>query len=364
MHTELQQLDSIMDPLLFSAVAQNPQYHRKSQLVTNQWRNICWIGRAVSFWLLLVHTETPAPDMMRANWLIQAIAVAQSLQRTTVTLGDYLDSVHLVVQNFDIVRGDFPIEFLHQLMSTLVLWTLEHTGVPAYLALVTDFRRRYGGRVDVNMMAQPGEELIVIRPSDPRYNNISQLLLDLRGLVPPVPLVSLTPDSKQVLTLAAYTPGISSGPYRNSDSRGRRTFNQRSDTGQQMVRADRTDGYPRGGAVRQEGNRPRYLGHVPTLSGQDYICWYCDGLLRTARRFYAHTADKNATPFVPDTADHSFRSCRLFRAHMLEQAQTILRPPKRKVVAFTGAVTSVLDFGEISSEDSEEAAADSQHLND
>ena len=165
-HPELQQLGSVMDPLLFSAVGQNPHYHQKSQLVTNQWRNICWIGRAVSFCLLLVHTETPASDMMRANWLFQAIAVAQSLQRTTVTLGDYLDSVHLVVQNFDILRGDFPIEFLHQLMSTLVLWTLEHTGVPAYLAPVTDFRRRYGGRVDVNMMAQPGESLIVILPRD------------------------------------------------------------------------------------------------------------------------------------------------------------------------------------------------------
>ena len=327
---ELQKLDSVMDPLFFSAVGH--------------------------------HTETPAPDMMRANWLIQAIAVAQSLQRTTVTLGDYLDSVHLVVQNFDILRGDFPIEFLHQLMSTLVLWTLEHTGVPAYLALVTDFRRRYGGRVDVNMMAQPGEPLIVIRPSDPRYNNISQLLLDLRGLVPPVPLVSLSSDTKQVLTLAAFTP--SRNP-RTTDSRGRRNFNQHFDNGQQLVRTDRSDGSARGVSLRSDGNKPRYLGQVPQLSGQDSICWYCDGLLRTARRFYAHTADKHAPAFVPDTADHSFRSCKLFRAHMLEQVQTILRPPKRKVVRFTAAIPSVLDFGEISSEDSTDGTgADSQPLND
>ena len=45
-HSELQQLDSIMDPLLFAAVAQNAHYHQKAQLVTNQWRHICWFGRA------------------------------------------------------------------------------------------------------------------------------------------------------------------------------------------------------------------------------------------------------------------------------------------------------------------------------
>ena len=47
-------------------------------------------------------------------------AVARSLQRPTVTLGNYLDSVHLIVRNFAIVRGDFPIDFLHQLMHSSV----------------------------------------------------------------------------------------------------------------------------------------------------------------------------------------------------------------------------------------------------
>ena len=47
-------------------------------------------------------------------------AVARSLQRPTVTLGNYLDSVHLVVRDFAIVRGDFPTDFLHQPMPTLV----------------------------------------------------------------------------------------------------------------------------------------------------------------------------------------------------------------------------------------------------
>ena len=49
---------------------------------------------------------------------------------------------------------------------------------------------------------------------------------------------------------------------------------------------------------------------------------------------------------------------------MLEQAQTILRPPKRKVVGFTAAITSVLDFGEISSEDSTDGTDADQPLND
>ena len=49
---------------------------------------------------------------------------------------------------------------------------------------------------------------------------------------------------------------------------------------------------------------------------------------------------------------------------MLEQAQTILRHPKRKVVGFTAAIPSVLDFGEISSEDSTDGTAADQPLND
>ena len=61
---------------------------------------------------------------------------------------------------------------------------------------------------------------------------------------------------------------------------------------------------------------------------------YSDGLVRTAPRFYAHTADKHALAFVPDTADHSFRTCKLFRA--------------------------LIDFVDLSSEESEhDPAADS-----
>ena len=57
-------------------------------------------------------------------------AVLSSLQRPTVTLGNYLDYVHLNVRNFVIVKGDFPIDFLHQRMPTLE-WIFDHTRVPA-----------------------------------------------------------------------------------------------------------------------------------------------------------------------------------------------------------------------------------------
>ena len=53
------------------------------------------------------------------------------------------------------------------------------------------------------MIAQKGDPLIDILPGDPQYTTISQLLWDLCGLEPLLPLVSLLSDTKQVLKLAA-----------------------------------------------------------------------------------------------------------------------------------------------------------------
>ena len=51
-------------------------------------------------------------DTLRAGWLIKAIAAAQDLK--PAGLGPYIDTLHLIVENFDQVRGEFPVEFLFQ----------------------------------------------------------------------------------------------------------------------------------------------------------------------------------------------------------------------------------------------------------
>ena len=114
---------------------------------------------------MLSLSETPPADTLRAGWLIQAIAAAQNLK--PAGLVHYLDSLHLVVENFAQVRGEFPVTFLHQLLSTLVLYTLEQSGDPGLLSLVQNWRRQYGARVDVDMFAKEftGKSLITIQSS-------------------------------------------------------------------------------------------------------------------------------------------------------------------------------------------------------
>jgi hypothetical protein len=120
----------------------------------------------------------------------------------------HLDTLHLVVQNFLSVRGTFPLAFLHQLLSTLVLTTLEKSGHPAMIALDQDWRRQYGA-LDVDMFA-PGEtDLITLRRAHAQLNDVSQLLLDLQTLV----LVA-APAPQKTLAFAASPPSSVSSPGR------------------------------------------------------------------------------------------------------------------------------------------------------
>jgi hypothetical protein len=95
-----------------------------------KWREIVSIGRATALWALLFLSETPPAEMLRAMWLLQAIAAAPNLQPSDLVR--YLNTLHLVVQNFESVRGTFPLAFLHQLLSTLVLTTLEKIRLSCY----------------------------------------------------------------------------------------------------------------------------------------------------------------------------------------------------------------------------------------
>jgi hypothetical protein len=101
--SELQQMDSVFDSIFFDLIERNPQYVQKAQLVTLKWRDVVPIGRATALWALLSLSETPPADTLRAGWLIQAIAAAINLK--PAGLVHYLDTLHLVVENFAQVRG-------------------------------------------------------------------------------------------------------------------------------------------------------------------------------------------------------------------------------------------------------------------
>ena len=318
---ELQQMDAVLDPVLFDLMSSNSTYAQKAQLVTLKWREIVSIGRATALWALLCLSETPPADTLRATWLLQAIAAALNLQPSDLVR--YLDTLHLVVQNFDSVRGTFPLEFLHQLLSTLVLTTLEKSGHPAMIALVQDWRRQYGSRVDVDMFATSGTNLITVRPAHAKFNDVSQLLLDLQTLV----LVDAHVPQK-ALAFAAF-------PSSSVSSRSRTAH-----------RVQRSPVPSSGGGVVSTSSRgavsfnsPRFLGRVPFQDGDLDNCWYCAGMLKTARAFFPDTAEKHASPAPARTADHPIRNCRKFKADMLELAKTFLKPVRSPKV-----FAAVVDF--------------------
>jgi hypothetical protein len=78
--SDLQQMDSVFDAFFFYIIKRNPHYVQKAQLVTLKWREVVPICRATALWALLSLSETPPPDVLRAGWLIQAIAAAQNLK--------------------------------------------------------------------------------------------------------------------------------------------------------------------------------------------------------------------------------------------------------------------------------------------
>jgi hypothetical protein len=316
-------------------MSSNSTYAQKAQLVTLKWREIVSIGRATALWALLCLSETPPADTLRATWLLQAIAAAQNLQPSDLVR--YLDTLHLVVQNFDSVRGTFPLAFLHQLLSTLVLSTLEKSGHPAMIALVQDWRRQYGSRVDVDMFAS-GTNLITVRPAHAKFNDVSQLLLDLQTLV-----LCAAPVPQKALAFAAFSSS---------------SVSSRSRTAHRVQRSPVTSSgggvlsTPSRGAV--SFNSPRYLGRVPFQDGDLENCWYCAGMLKTARAFFADTAEKHASPAPARTADHPIRTCRKFKADMLELARTFLKPVRSPKV-----FAAVVDFAELPSDSEHSGDSDS-----
>ena len=254
-----------------------------------------------------------------------------------------------MVQNFESVRGTFPVAFLHQLLSTLVLSALETSGHAAMMALVQDWRRMYGSRVDVDMFASPGTNLITVRPAHAKFNDVSQLLLDLQTLVPRLVAVPV-PDSlspQKALAFAAVTS------RHRASSRGQR---------QSLVSSDaRVVSHPPSPRAAGAFNSPRFLGRVPFQDGDLENCWYCAGMIKTARAFFSDTAEKHAMPAPARTADHSIRTCRKFKTDMLDLARTFLKPVRTQ-----RAFVAVVDFADLPSDSDDESdhSGDSDSVHD
>ena len=341
--TELQQMDAVFDSTLFDIIERNSLYVQKAHLVTLKWREVVPIGRATALWALLSLSETPPADTLRAGWLIKAIAAAQDLK--PAGLVPYIDTLHLVVENFDQVRGEFPVEFLHQLLSTLVLYTLERSGDPGLQSLVQNWRRQYGARVDVDMFAKAtlGKALISLRPAHAKFSDISQILLDLQILVgsPSVGL-SGVPEAQPLHSFAALTP------HSPRVSRKARIDDRPGALGARHL----GDEHPGGGhrADRRDfKSGPRFLGSVPQGPHDAIRCWYCAGMLKTARQFFVDTVDKHAPVSPVRTAEHPFLQCRYFKGEMLVIAKTVFKgsgaPPR--------VFPALVDFGALSSSESD-----------
>jgi hypothetical protein len=77
-------------------------------------------------------------------------------------------------------------------------------------------------------------------------------------------------------------------------------------------------------------------------------------MLKTARAFFADTAEKHASPAPARTADHPIRTCRKFKADMLELARTFLKPVRSPKV-----FAAVVDFAELPSDSEHSGDSDS-----
>ncbi len=109
---KLQQMDAVLDPVLFDLMSSNSTYAQKAQLVTLKWREIVSIGRATALWALLCLLSV----LLGCCRLLQQLRIYIHLILFAIWIHNI--TLHLVVQNFDSVCGTFPLEFLHQLLST------------------------------------------------------------------------------------------------------------------------------------------------------------------------------------------------------------------------------------------------------
>ncbi len=82
-------------------------------------------------------------------------------------------------------------------------------------------------------------------------------------------------------------------------------------------------------------NSSLFVDRVPFQDGDLDHCWYCAGMLKTVRTFFADTAEKHASPAPASIADHPISTCRKFKMDMLDLAWIFLKPggPPRVLAA-------------------------------
>jgi hypothetical protein len=71
-------------------------------------------------------------------------------------------------------------------------------------------------------------------------------------------------------------------------------------------------------------NPPRFLGRALFQEGDSDTCWSGAGMLKTASTFVSVTSEKHAASAPACTVDHPIRTCRKFKASLLEIAMQFL----------------------------------------
>ena len=182
------------------------------------------------------------------------------------------------------------------------LYTLERSGDPGLQSLVQNWRRQYGARVDVDMFANAtmGKPLVSLRAAHAKYSDISQILLDLQILIgSPSGAISGASDAQPLRAFAALTP------HSPRVSRKARIDDRPSGLGARHLGDEHSGGIQRAGR-RDFRSGPRFLASVPQAPHDAIRCWYCAGMLKTARQFFVDTVDKNAPVSPVRTAEHPF----------------------------------------------------------
>ena len=341
-------VDVLLDTHLSAHVAPRSDYRSKADLNANMWREICVYGKGFAFLIYLEYGEGPSADRVQADAVIQLVTSAMA---PSAHLTQYLDGVSLAVSAFEKVRGPIPREPIMKMMATILLSTLETTS--ACSSFVSEHRRLHSGGMFLNVLASSSANRIEVREMSTSYLDLAFIVAQCRLLVPMVPTVVSRSLTDPVAYLSASSPVSGRPPFLKTQSPWHSSGVKFSSAA--TTPRPRLQGQP------NTTSTPRLQGWVPESKGDGGTCWACSLFERTARRWYPHSADKNASSPVLPSKMHSIRDCVLFNSAMLEVSKTFLSPmpSSRRPPASprpTGLSVQMVEIG-LSSDEEHEAPA-------
>ncbi len=86
-HSKVQQMDAVLDPVLFDLMSLSSSYVNKAQLSTLKWCYIVSLGRATALWALLCLSETPLADALCATWFCFKLLLLLRIYCCLILLG-------------------------------------------------------------------------------------------------------------------------------------------------------------------------------------------------------------------------------------------------------------------------------------